>query len=454
MRPLHNRFFALALCAALLASMLFAGCSPVTADATALVSPPKLTKEQQAIEQALDNALGGAQYTLKYPRKGDYRSSFVLHSFDGGTTQSVLAFYSLTKDHVGTHVMLLSEKNGAWRKVADLSGDGNEVDRVAFGNFDGGTGDDLLVGWTSLTSTDLSLSVYSLKNGKFDRIYRDTYAELLALHMTDASRLDLLLLKPAGSDKRATASLVSLQDGALTEVATAPLDSTVTSYAGLYATTEDGSPAVLIDGYKNDSESVMVTELLLWQNGALSAPLYDKDKKITSGATLREVPLVCQDTDGDGSYEIPVPQEMPGYDTVSSESYSARVWRVQWKTWKGGALQTRLTAAVNIAKGYQLVFPQEWLADPDKVTVRRMNGDADWAFYEWDAGTRQYTHRLFDIYAMTESALSDVEQEDGVDVRLGESGGIVYAARVSAESANSALRLGAEQVRAQFRLLE
>lgn len=455
MRRLRKRFGCLLLGALLLAAALLSGCSPITTDATALISPPKLTREQQAIEQAMEDALGGAQHTLKYPRQGDYRSSFVLHSFDGGVTRSALAFYSLTKDHVGTHVMLLSETGKQWHKVADLSGDGNEVDRVDFGDFDGTGGDELVVGWTSLSSTDLSLRVYALRGGKFETIYRDTYAEMLSVNMTSSQHSDLLLLKPGSSDKQAEAALVGVGNGgALGVVSEAPIDGTVTSYAGLYATTEDSLPAVLIDGYKSEHKSVMVTELLLWQNGRLTAPLYDASQKTASAATLRDVPIDCQDVDGDGRLEIPVPVELPGYEAVVSSNYNDKVWRVQWMSWTGGVLKSELTSVVNSTKGYMFIFPDSWLGSVQSITVRRVSGDADWAFYEWDAANHKTGKRLFDLYATTETELDQMLDNGGVDARLAESGGIVYAVKLAAESADSPLRLTADVVRTQFKLMD
>lgn len=439
-------------CLALFLMVALSGCTVVSTDVTALMSPPKLTKQQQAIEQALSSALGGASYTLRYPHNGDYRSSFVLHSFDHGVTNSALAFYAPSKEKNGTHVMVLRQVNRKWQEVCDISGDGNEVDRILFGDFDGNGAEELAIGWTSFTSTDMTLGVYAFHGSKYEKIYRDTYTKVARVSMTGADKDDLLLLKLDGSDKKASALLVSAVSGSLTTVGQAPLDSTVTGYAGLYPTEEDGSPAVLIDSRKGSD--AMVTEMVLWKNGILTSPLYDESQKTASAETLREVSINCQDIDGDGSLEIPVPVELPGYEDITSTKTTDKIWKVQWMTWKNGGLVPKLSSVMNNTEGYTFILPDNWDNNTSNVTVQRENGDTDWAFYEWDPATRQMGTRLFDLLAYSSDTWATMSTGGSSLQRITENDGTVFAYQANPAGASNPYFLDIAAVKQRFRLID
>lgn len=436
----------------LLLAMILSGCTELPTDVDALISPPKLTKQQQAIEQALSNALGGASYTLKYPHNGEYRSSFVLHSFDYGATNSVLAFYSPSKDKTtGTHVMILHQVQGKWKEVCDISGDGNEVDQVLFGNFDGVGADDLAIGWTSFTSTDMTLGVYSFHEGKYEKIYRDIYTKMAHVSMTGSNKDDLLLLKLDSSDKKASASLVSAVSGSLATVGQAPLDSTVTGYAGLYPTMEDGSPAVLIDSRKGTS--AMVTEMVMWKDGKLTSPLYNASNNTASAETLRDVQVTCRDVDGDGNVDIPVPVELPGYETITYDESAEKIWKVQWMIWKNGALTPKLSSVIN-AEGYTFIFPDNWDNGTPNVTIKRENGDTDWAFYEWNPAAQQAGMRLFDILVYSSDAWNRLQNSGNTLQRITESDGMVFAYQANPSAASHPLFLDVAAVRQRLKVTD
>ena len=59
------------------AALLLSGCSFGTFSVDTLLTPPKLSQEQQEIHQCLIESVGN-DITLKYPSSGDNRSAFVL----------------------------------------------------------------------------------------------------------------------------------------------------------------------------------------------------------------------------------------------------------------------------------------------------------------------------------------------------------------------------------------
>ena len=356
-----------------------------------------------------------------------------------------------TGDKAGAHVMVLKKRAGKWQKIDDISGEGNEVDRLAFGDFDGNGSDELAVGWTLYTNTDLWLGVYSLSGDHYSRVFRSNFTEMTTLDMNGDGMTDILLLRldpsqaGATASGKAAASLMSYKDGRLVETARTLLDGTVSRYAGLHTTKVDGQPAVLVDGYKGAHS--MVTELLMWHNGTLDDPLYDTATH-TVTRTLRDVPISCVDMNGDGVTEIPVPVELPGYDNVTD--YNAKIWLVRWQVYAAGAMKTVFQSITNNSASYYFIYPDSW---GKNVTVDKSQGGDDWAFRVWDTASHKMGSTLFEIHSYPENNWNAVRRSGGL-FRLGENNGIVYAASVAGKSAgNAAYYLDINAIRQNFRLI-
>lgn len=439
-----------ALIALLLAAVLaFPGCDMVGGDITTLMSAPKLTGEQQAIEQALSAALGGpTKYTLKYPLEGEYRSSFILHNLDRDDEQEAIAFYCPVTDKAGTHVMVLKKAGGKWKKFYDISGDGNEVDQIDFGDFDGNGQDDIAIGWTLFTGTDLKLGVYSLDGNKYVKTYiNNSFTYMKMLDMDGDGRTDILLLSLNSADKEAWASLISYKKGRLGEISRTPLDSTVSSYADINVTAADGQTAALIDGYKGAHS--MVTELVTWKDGKLHSPLFDP-KRGTVTATLREVSINCTDIDGDGLCEVPVPVELPGYEKVTQ--YDKKLWLVGWSTiGADGEIRPKFNCVMNTAEGYYYLYPDSWNKE---VTVDNSNGDDSWIFKVLNPDTKTMSEKLFSICVYNEDDWNSNTATQGSLVKIGERNGTVYAASLGTKnSADTAYYQALSDIRENFRII-
>ena len=65
--------------------MFLSGCNVWTGGVDTLLSPPKLSKQQQEIYQALTNSID-TKISLKYPKSGDYLSAFIVANFDDEPT--------------------------------------------------------------------------------------------------------------------------------------------------------------------------------------------------------------------------------------------------------------------------------------------------------------------------------------------------------------------------------
>ena len=65
-----------------LCGLLLSACVSFQLNVTDLMQSPKLTEDQTEIYEALTTAAGVSDVQLKYPKRGNYRSSFVLFDLD------------------------------------------------------------------------------------------------------------------------------------------------------------------------------------------------------------------------------------------------------------------------------------------------------------------------------------------------------------------------------------
>lgn len=429
---------------ALAVALSLSGCAFIPADITELESPPKLTAEQQSIEAALEKA-EGTKLTLKYPLEGDYRSAFVLKDLYNNGTEQALAFFS-PPSGAGTYIDVLEKVNGNWEVSSKIGSDGTEIDSVAFGDFNGDGQDEIAVGWRSVSLTDLTLVVYSKKGLKYSKSNLGTFTAMKTLDMNGDGRTDILLLQLAGDVAKARASLISYRDSKFEEVATSPLDSTVTNYVGVYTTKlASGETGVLIDGKKGDDK--MITELVYYKNGKLVSPLYDNSKH-TVTSTLRYVDYRCEDIDGDGTIEVPMPVELPYVPNAKDTNQN---WLVRWSTYdtKKGFIP-KFSAIMNYTEGYYFKYPEKW--DPKKVTVSKRVGDDVWDFCRWDSAKNTYGKVLFTVSVYTDDVWNNLPDKDGY-IKLAEKNGTVYLVQIPSQAPGDPLALTLPEIEKNFRLI-
>lgn len=429
--------------AAVVLTATMTSCAAISTDISELEVPPKLTEEQQAIEDALESAVG-SNLTLKYPLKGDYRSAFILRNINKNAASQAVAFYSPAGGTEGPHIAILSKVNNKWKMTTNIDSEGNEIDSIEFGDFNGDGNEEIAVGWRSFNSTDLTLVVYTINGSTYQNVKLGTFTEMETLDMDGDGNQDILLLQLDNDEVKAKARLISYKGGKLTEISSSPLDSTVTSYAGVYVT-KIGSKknGVLIDGYK--SESKMITELVYYNNGKLVSPLYDSESH-TVNSTMRYVTYNCADINGDGTVEIPMPVEL-GY--VPDEEGTNKNWLVRWSAYDiNKGLKPVMSAIMNYTENYYFIYPDKWKTN---VTVSKRSDDV-WDFCRWDAEKKKYGNTLFTIYVYNVDRWNSIPDKQNYEILL-QRNGTVYAVKIPPSARNDPYSLSLQEIKDYFRVM-
>lgn len=443
LRGSARRAFARVL-SALLAAALLSGCAVIPADTTELESLPKLTPEQQAIESALQDKVGN-RFILRYPLEGNYRSAFVLRTGEGKAPDEAYAFYS-PNSTTGPYIAYLAKVNGKWKDLGSISSAGSEIDRVDFDDFDGDGTDEIAVGWRSFDTNNLVLMVYTkMQNDRFTTQTLGNFTKLVIADLTGDRRPDILKLKLDGTEKQATASLVSSQNGKLREVAGTALDGTVTGYAGVYsARLTDGTPAVLVDGEKAGHK--LSTELLYYKDGALHSPFYERSQNAVT-ATLRSDAYACSDLDQDGNFEIPVLEELP--HAALKKGQAAPVL-ADWSDYsiQKKSLVPKYSDFMDYTARFCVRYPAVWKR---AVTVTQPENNV-WDFVEWNAKNGSTGSVLFSIRLFTEEEWNE-QQARTAYTMLEDANGTVFSVKMGEEKGDDPLYLSLDAVRKNFSVL-
>lgn len=441
----HISSLAAGLCAL---AVLLTGCEFTPTDITSLMQPPKLTGSQQAIESALAANVPGKTYTLKYPLTGKYRTPFILHDIDGDGVKEAFVLYTPESDNAGTRIMVFKLIKGKWAKQCEISGGGNEVSSIDFGDYDGSGRQYLTVGWTLFNSTDFGLTVYGISQGSAQKLFTDTYTAMDVLDINGDKKEDLLLFNLETGSSKSQAHLIaySAADHKLEQVATAPLDSTVSSYAGLYESKLlNGTNGVFIDGYKGAHS--MVTELVYWKSGRLVAPFYNKSTG-TASSTLRDVPIGCDDIDSDSYIEIPLTVELPGYENAE---YQNKIYLVRWNSFTAqGTLSPKLSCIMNLDMGYYVQIPNFW---ENTVTVQSRDNSRTWVFRQYGGKDSPFSGNiLFEITVYTQDQWNSLKSKTGL-YKVQEDSNRVYVIKMGTQtSADASLWLTEPQLASHVKL--
>ncbi len=340
--------------------LLLCGCM----DVESYLQPPRAGGQQQAVQAALEAALGDT-YVLKYAMVGGNSSAFVMLDAVGALTQSddavlAVAFYA-PRGGERVRLTLLRRENNAWTSVADAVGEGADLHTAAVADLDGDGAMELLVGW-ELYSSDYQLSIYRLDDSLQAVADAGRYTAFLTADMNADAKEEILLLH---SGTVATATLCSYGDNRVAVMGTVRLRDDIRSFNTLlYGKLTSGADGVYID--VRLLADTYATLLVYWDGSHLVAPLFD----IVTGNALiadRTPPVAVMDADGNGVPEIPVTTRLADGGTAAPEETWR--WLTEWYTWDvtTGSAVRQFGSIVNRADGYSIEVEEAWI---DTITTR------------------------------------------------------------------------------------
>lgn len=361
LKTLRRRIFALSVLLPLLLSLC--GCAAFEAPLEGMLSPPKLTKTQTEIYNALTLNIGDTS-ELIYPKSGEFRSPFVLYNMDDEPTDEAVVFYREKSPDEGTvsglRMNLLDQKEGQWVSVADKALSGSDIERVSF--YDFGDGINMMVCSSFVGQSENALTVLTYSPyGSFNELYKTTYSFMDIYDIDDDGFDELFLVNYDSALNNHIAYLVGQKQ-----------DQDNNSSFGLLSSTALASDAVSIQRLTRQKlkskqfllfldyskgDNIYGTQLLsCYSNNIILIRSEDYSRRYNSNIPI----LYSSDIDGDGRVEIPVTLPMLGYELLTVPEQMLEVDWIVVNEENFYSSSTKYQTYVSVGYEYIFYIPVRW----------------------------------------------------------------------------------------------
>lgn len=358
-----------------------------------LMSPPKLSVEQEQIYNALTNATG-TSISLKYPKSGKYLSAFIIEDIDGDGGDEAVVFYeknSIALEENTLRINILDQSDGKWRSVCDTPAKGAEIEKVMISELGSDDRTNLIIGSSLINRSEKNVSIYSYIDGNIEETFSESYS---FIDVTDLDRDDeneFLLLSGASSGGTATAEAYKLNDDGMYYQYSCRLSGSFTEFDSLnYGQIDEERTGLYIDAVTGTG--LIQTDIIYMDDKGLKKIFSAPEESM---ATVRPAGCTSFDIDGDNILEIPVQTIAAGYEEVSeSEQMKFTEW---FFVGRNNKLEKKYSSYYSINDGYIFVFPEKW---KNNVTVKRDSINDEIVFCSYEDG--ETGRELLRIYFATD----------------------------------------------------
>jgi hypothetical protein len=316
-----------------------------------LISKPKLAGNQEVAAEVIDQNLPTSARLVR-PFISDNLSSVDSFDWDKDGDDEVYAFYT-DKTRVTSGVLIIDRTEDGWEKRANIEAVGSDIEFASFVDFNEDGIEDVVLGLTTQGEAFKSLVVYEWQKDGYKELYKDLYTEIIIDDIDRDFLKDLFVLK-LDRNNFATATLLKYSEGELRVVDEIEMDENVNGYYNVeFAKASKDYYGVFLDA-KIGSKSA--TNIIAYDNGKLVKVF---DESITDSSyqmTIKDSPIVSQDIDGDGIFEIGNQFIPTNYDKDKPDLPYLNIWY----EWTGEALVLDKMNYISDAEGYRFDFPSRW----------------------------------------------------------------------------------------------
>lgn len=395
----------------LLLSLLCSGCS-ISINIDTMLTPPKLSGEQEQIYQALQEA-AGSDIRLKYPKSGGYLSAFIIADIDSDKREEAIVFYE-KNSFGGLRINILDKIDDRWQSICDRSAEGSEIEKVMISQLGSSDRMNILVGYSTANQSEKYLSVYAYENNYLEQPLKHSYALFDVADTGSSPHPDLILLGAVSSSEPAYAAVYRLAEDNLYHEYKLQFTNSYTDYQQLICgKLSDGRTALYADAATGTANIQTEIFCLAPANDADSPieSVSDSDLQIvnllqrcgkSAEDTVRKASLSSMDIDHDGKPEIPVQQVFLGYE---SSPEPEQIRQTNWLTMQDNQIYTEYQSYYSINDGYVFMLPERW---KQNVTVINNTAENEIQFCAYNSDVSDTMPVLLRIYI----AYDDADRDD------------------------------------------
>lgn len=424
--------------------LFLSGCS-VNINVDTMLTPPKLSGEQEQIYQALQDTTGSA-IRLKYPKSGSYLSAFIIADIDNDNGDEAIVFYEKTNNtSAGLRINILDKIDDTWQSICDRSTDGTEIEKVMISQLGSHDRINIIIGYSTANQSEKYISVYHYEDNYLEQTFSHSYALFDIAEISNARHEDLILLDAASATQQAYAAVYLLDEEGHYHEYKYRFSDNYTDYQQLiYGKYADGRIGFYIDAATGTSQ--LQTEVLSLEETETDAQLVNLLQRSGSTVeeTVRRAGLFCQDIDGDNLPEIPVQCVFAGYEEAAE---SEQIRMTSWLSVQDTGIFTEYNSYYNSNDGYLFILPESW---QDTVTVRNDMIQDELQFCVYDGVFSEDMPILLRIYVAYDTMDRDDHLSDGYQL-FHTKGTASYLVKAEA---GQVLSLGISQLLPYFQFLD
>ncbi len=384
-----------------------------SASTETMLTPPRLTAEQEQIYKALQQN-AGSQISLKYPKSGERLSAFTVEDLNGDGTDEAIVFYSAGRNGTEENPLrlcLLDQRGGKWHAVTDYPAAGAEIERVDIERLGDNRRKNLILRYSIVDGAEHAATVYHYEEGALIQSLSFQYSMMEIRDLNQDGTAELFLTNSAKSPVPASATVYALD--AQGNYVRSPLelpenftDVIRAAYGTLPMPDGTRIPAVYLDG--STGSNTAQTAVLTYQNQLLTTLYTDAADRLNSSR-----PGGCQtmDIDGDGELEIPGSMLFYGYTAAPETSPLSMT---NWYVCRNGMLIREHASYYSVQEGYVFVMPERW---EKRVTAVQENEEI--VFYQFDParqtaeGGPVLQEPLLRLQVVNDPVIADAMQSEG-----------------------------------------
>ncbi|MCD8143322.1 MAG: hypothetical protein LUD83_08640 [Clostridiales bacterium] len=448
------------LLASLMLALLLTGCSTSVSSPEDYYRLPKASEEYESLEDCLQDALNSG-YEYVSPLKGTNTQPVSVVDLDGDGLDEAVAFFRDTDGGENPLKICLYSQNGdgEYSLLTTIEGQGNAINSVTFCQLDGGADsvEELLVSW-QISSSVYTLSAYSVEEGAAVQMMDFTsYSRYSVADLDADGTSEVVVLQSSATDTtEKQAQYYVCQEQRMVLAGAAPLSQSLSSIDHVRTGVLSGGEAALfVSGYVADSaadensNSDQITDIFALVDGVFTSVALNS--RTGDSSTLHYYLTNDQDINGDGFWEIPFPTLLSNFDTDSTDTFYALLWK-QYDLSGEAALSA--ATYYNGTDGWYLELPEEWLTRLSLARSDTTSGNTVERgilfYYQADADSDPFP--LFAIYKNTGTNRTERSVADS-RISLAEDSTATYSARLYDGATENGL-MDATTLRSMFCLIK
>lgn len=332
-----------------------------SASVESLLSPPRLTAEQEQIYQALQSA-AGSQISLKYPKSGERLSAFIVEDLDGDGSDEAIVFYEAgrnTAEENPLRICLLDQTAGGWRAITEYPAAGAEIERVDITELGTNPRTNLIISYGLVDGAEHAAEVFHYADSELISTLSVQYSVMALRDLNQDGTIELFVASAAKAETPAMATAYALDENGSYMQSQISLPDSFTDISRLvYGALPTGNgqetiPAVYMDGITG--ATTVQTVVMSYRERALWLEYSDGAERFPN--TARSGGCQTMDMDDDGEAEIPVSSAFYGYANAAEGSPLSMT---NWYVCRNGRLMREYSSYYAVQDGYIFRMPQRW----------------------------------------------------------------------------------------------